>query len=82
MNQITTDHSSHCDLECVLRGLKASKESFFTLLLQDSEIFINDKKTGTVDTFWNPTPDLRQSRLTRCTVPPEEQGDLESERWT
>lgn len=48
---------------------------------QDSEIFINDKKTGTVDTFWNPTPELRQSRLTRCTVPPEEQGELESERW-
>lgn len=50
--------------------------------LQDSEIFINDKKTGTVDTFWNPTPELRQSRLTRCTVPPEEQGEFESERCT
>lgn len=50
-------------------------------LSQDSEIFINDKKTGTVDTFWNPTPELRQSRLTRCTVPPEEQGEFESERW-
>lgn len=50
-------------------------------LSQDSEIFINDKKTGTVDTFWNPTPELRQSRLIRCTVPPEEQGEFESERW-
>nr|XP_029512823.1 oxysterol-binding protein-related protein 8-like [Oncorhynchus nerka] len=49
-------------------------------LLQDSEIFINDKKTGVVDTFWNPTAELRQSRLTRCTVPPEDQGDYESER--
>lgn len=49
-------------------------------LSQDSEIFINDKKTGTVDTFWNPTSELRQSRLTRCTVPPEEQGEFESER--
>uniref|UniRef100_A0A8C6V5B3 Oxysterol-binding protein n=1 Tax=Neogobius melanostomus TaxID=47308 RepID=A0A8C6V5B3_9GOBI len=46
----------------------------------DSEIFINDKKTGTMETFFNPTPDLRQNRLTRCTVPPEEQGEYESER--
>lgn len=48
--------------------------------LQDSEIFINDKKTGVMETFWNPTQDLRQSRLTRCTVTPEEQGEFESER--
>lgn len=50
--------------------------------LQDSEIFINDKKTGTVDTFWNPTPELRQNRLIRFTVPPEEQGEFESERYS
>ncbi|KAG7235976.1 hypothetical protein INR49_001682 [Caranx melampygus] len=54
--------------------IKLGKEVLATLEGHwDSEIFINDKKTGTVDTFWNPTPDLRQSRLTRCTVPPEEQ---------
>uniref|UniRef100_A0A8C4DYX5 Oxysterol-binding protein n=1 Tax=Dicentrarchus labrax TaxID=13489 RepID=A0A8C4DYX5_DICLA len=61
--------------------IKLGKEVLATLEGHwDSEIFINDKKTGTVDTFWNPTPELRQSRLTRCTVPPEEQGELESER--
>ncbi|XP_061618775.1 oxysterol-binding protein-related protein 8 isoform X5 [Phyllopteryx taeniolatus] len=61
--------------------IKLGKEVLATLEGHwDSEIFINDKKTGTVDTFWNPTPDLRQSRLTRCTVPPEEQGEFESER--
>lgn len=48
---------------------------------QDSEIFINDKKTGTMETFWNPTSELRQSRLIRCTVPMEEQSEFESERF-
>uniref|UniRef100_A0A665VM95 Oxysterol-binding protein n=1 Tax=Echeneis naucrates TaxID=173247 RepID=A0A665VM95_ECHNA len=61
--------------------IKLGKEVLATLEGHwDSEIFINDKKTGTMDTFWNPTPELRQSRLTRCTVPPEEQGEYESER--
>uniref|UniRef100_A0A673CVX5 Oxysterol-binding protein n=1 Tax=Sphaeramia orbicularis TaxID=375764 RepID=A0A673CVX5_9TELE len=61
--------------------IKLGKEVLATLEGHwDSEIFINDKKTGTMDTFFNPTPDLRQSRLTRCTVPPEEQGEFESER--
>uniref|UniRef100_A0A8C1GZD8 Oxysterol-binding protein n=1 Tax=Cyprinus carpio TaxID=7962 RepID=A0A8C1GZD8_CYPCA len=46
----------------------------------DSEVFINDKKTGEMETFWNPTPELRQNRLIRCTVPPEEQSEFESER--
>ncbi|XP_049330076.1 oxysterol-binding protein-related protein 8 isoform X3 [Astyanax mexicanus] len=61
--------------------IKLGKEVLATLEGHwDSEIFINDKKTGEMETFWNPTPDLRQSRLTRCTVPPEEQGEFESER--
>ncbi|KAJ8381408.1 hypothetical protein SKAU_G00021860 [Synaphobranchus kaupii] len=61
--------------------IKLGKEVLATLEGHwDSEIFINDKKTGVVDTFWNPTPELRQSRLTRCTVPSEEQGDFESEK--
>ncbi|KAK6314554.1 hypothetical protein J4Q44_G00140830 [Coregonus suidteri] len=61
--------------------IKLGKEVLATLEGHwDSEIFINDKKTGVVDAFWNPTPELRQSRLTRCTVPPEDQGDYESER--
>uniref|UniRef100_A0A3Q0RSI2 Oxysterol-binding protein n=1 Tax=Amphilophus citrinellus TaxID=61819 RepID=A0A3Q0RSI2_AMPCI len=61
--------------------IKLGKEVLATLEGHwDSEVFINDKKTGIIDTFWNPTPELRQSRLTRCTVPLEEQGELESER--
>uniref|UniRef100_A0A1A8G612 Oxysterol-binding protein n=2 Tax=Nothobranchius korthausae TaxID=1143690 RepID=A0A1A8G612_9TELE len=61
--------------------IKLGKEVLATLEGHwDSEIFINDKKTGQVDTFWNPTPELRQDRLIRCTVPPEEQGEFESER--
>lgn len=61
--------------------IKLGKEVLATLEGHwDSEIFINDKKTGEMETFWNPTPELRQSRLTRCTVPPEEQGEFESER--
>uniref|UniRef100_A0A4W5KFN3 OSBL8 n=1 Tax=Hucho hucho TaxID=62062 RepID=A0A4W5KFN3_9TELE len=66
---------------CVWGGSNCVNWVFLCVwLLQDSEIFINDKKTGVVDTFWNPTAELRQSRLTRCTVPPEDQGDYESER--
>ncbi|XP_035376598.1 oxysterol-binding protein-related protein 8 isoform X2 [Electrophorus electricus] len=61
--------------------IKLGKEVLATLEGHwDSEIFINDKKTGVVDTFWNPTPELRQCRLPRCTVPLEEQGEFESER--
>uniref|UniRef100_A0AAQ4R798 Oxysterol-binding protein n=1 Tax=Gasterosteus aculeatus aculeatus TaxID=481459 RepID=A0AAQ4R798_GASAC len=72
--------SSDC-VNQVCGKIKLGKEVLATLEGHwDSEIFINDKKTGTVDTFWNPTTELRQSRLTRCTVPPEEQGELESER--
>ncbi|KAG7320649.1 hypothetical protein KOW79_016502 [Hemibagrus wyckioides] len=61
--------------------IKLGKEVLATLEGHwDSEIFMNDKKSGVCETFWDPTPDLRQSRLTRCTVSPEEQGDFESER--
>ncbi|XP_076862694.1 oxysterol-binding protein-related protein 8 isoform X3 [Brachyhypopomus gauderio] len=61
--------------------IKLGKEVLATLEGHwDSEIFINDKKTGVMDTFWNPTSELRQSRLPRCTVPLEEQSEFESER--
>ncbi|XP_065129395.1 oxysterol-binding protein-related protein 8 isoform X5 [Paramisgurnus dabryanus] len=61
--------------------IKLGKEVLATLEGHwDSEVFINDKKTGEVETFWNPTSELRQSRLIRCTVPSEEQGEFESER--
>ncbi|XP_052440074.1 oxysterol-binding protein-related protein 8 isoform X3 [Carassius gibelio] len=61
--------------------IKLGKEVLATLEGHwDSEVFINDKKTGEIETFWNPTPELRQRRLIRCTVPPEEQSEFESER--
>ncbi|XP_015208360.1 oxysterol-binding protein-related protein 8 isoform X2 [Lepisosteus oculatus] len=61
--------------------IKLGKEVLATLDGHwDSEIFINDKKTGISETFWDPTPELRQNRLIRCTVSPEEQGDWESEK--
>ncbi|KAM9467576.1 oxysterol-binding protein-related protein 8 isoform 2-T2 [Clarias gariepinus] len=61
--------------------IKLGKEVLATLEGHwDSEILINDKKSGVCEMFWNPTPELRQSRLTRCTVAPEEQGDFESEK--
>ncbi|XP_056101278.1 oxysterol-binding protein-related protein 8 isoform X5 [Rhinichthys klamathensis goyatoka] len=61
--------------------IKLGKEVLATLEGHwDSEVFINDKKTGEMETFWNPTPELRQDRLIRGTVPPEEQSEFESER--
>ncbi|XP_062853451.1 oxysterol-binding protein-related protein 8 isoform X2 [Trichomycterus rosablanca] len=61
--------------------IKLGKEVLATLEGHwDSEVMINDKKSGVSEMFWDPTPELRQSRLTRCTVTPEEQGEFESER--
>ncbi|CAB1346231.1 unnamed protein product [Coregonus sp. 'balchen'] len=72
---MTLELAGQITIACEKTGYSAQLE----FKLKDSEVFINDKKTGVVDTFWNPTPELRQSRLTRCTVPPEDQGDYESE---
>ncbi|XP_039617821.1 oxysterol-binding protein-related protein 8 isoform X2 [Polypterus senegalus] len=61
--------------------IKLGKEVLATLEGHwDSEVVIFDKKTGVSETFWNPTPELRQSRLIRSTVIYEEQGDWESEK--
>uniref|UniRef100_A0A8C9VAI2 Oxysterol-binding protein n=1 Tax=Scleropages formosus TaxID=113540 RepID=A0A8C9VAI2_SCLFO len=61
--------------------IKLGKEVLATLEGHwDSEVFITDKKTCVVETFWNPTAELRNSRLMRCTVPLEDQGDFESEK--
>uniref|UniRef100_A0A4W3I4Z5 Oxysterol-binding protein n=1 Tax=Callorhinchus milii TaxID=7868 RepID=A0A4W3I4Z5_CALMI len=46
----------------------------------DTEVIINDKKTNKSELFWNPTIDIRQQRLTRCTVLFEEQENVESEK--
>lgn len=61
--------------------IKLGKEVLATLEGHwDSEVVIHDKKTDVSETFWNPTSDIRQRRLNRCTVQFDEQGDFESER--
>ncbi|XP_053572742.1 oxysterol-binding protein-related protein 8 isoform X2 [Bombina bombina] len=61
--------------------IKLGKEVLATLHGHwDSEILIQDKKTDVTETFWNPTIEMRQCRLIRCTVHREEQGEFESER--
>ncbi|XP_028934337.1 oxysterol-binding protein-related protein 8 isoform X1 [Ornithorhynchus anatinus] len=61
--------------------IKLGKEVLATLEGHwDSEVVINDKKTDVSETFWNPTCDIKQRRLTRYTVKFEEQGDFESEK--
>ncbi|XP_043943915.1 oxysterol-binding protein-related protein 8 [Protopterus annectens] len=61
--------------------LKLGKEVLSTLEGHwDSEVMIEDKKTGIVETFWNPLPEVKQQRLPRYTVLSEELGEFESER--
>ncbi|XP_065415365.1 oxysterol-binding protein-related protein 8 isoform X7 [Chrysemys picta bellii] len=61
--------------------IKLGKEVLATLEGHwDSEIIISDKKTDVSETFWNPTSEIRQRRLTRYTVKFDEQDDFESEK--
>uniref|UniRef100_A0A7N8Y6D0 Oxysterol binding protein-like 5 n=1 Tax=Mastacembelus armatus TaxID=205130 RepID=A0A7N8Y6D0_9TELE len=46
----------------------------------DSEVFIHEKRTGQQETLWNPTRDIRSSRLKRQVVQIDQQGEFESER--
>lgn len=48
--------------------------------LQDSEVFIHEKRSGQQETLWNPSPDIRSSRLKRQVVQIDQQGEFESER--
>lgn len=48
--------------------------------IQDSEVFIHEKRLGQQETLWNPTPDIRSSRLKRQVVQIDQQGEFESER--
>lgn len=47
---------------------------------QDREVFITEEGRGGTELFWNPSGEVRGQRLKRCTVPLEEQTELESER--
>ncbi|XP_074660916.1 oxysterol-binding protein-related protein 8-like isoform X3 [Tubulanus polymorphus] len=46
----------------------------------DAEVFIKDKMTGESQLFWNPSAEVRASRLKRYTVPLETQHEHESQR--
>uniref|UniRef100_A0A8C4DV31 Oxysterol-binding protein n=1 Tax=Dicentrarchus labrax TaxID=13489 RepID=A0A8C4DV31_DICLA len=46
----------------------------------DSEVFIHEKHSGQQETLWNPSPDIRSSRLKRQVVQIDQQGEFESER--
>jgi hypothetical protein len=49
----------------------------------DQEIFIKDKPSGDTTLFWNPTPEVKEKRLRRYTVPLTAQTDFESEKlWS
>ncbi|XP_017274523.1 oxysterol-binding protein-related protein 5 isoform X1 [Kryptolebias marmoratus] len=46
----------------------------------DSEVFIQEKRSGQQETLWNPTLDIRSRRLKRQVVQLDQQGEFESER--
>ncbi|XP_042268586.1 oxysterol-binding protein-related protein 5 isoform X1 [Thunnus albacares] len=46
----------------------------------DGEVFIHEKRSGLQETLWNPSPDIRSSRLKRQVVQLDQQGEFESER--
>lgn len=48
--------------------------------IQDSEVFIYEKRSGQQETLWNPSPDIRSGRLKRQVVQVDLQGEFESER--
>lgn len=48
--------------------------------VQDSEVFMYEKQSGQQETLWNPTSDIRRSRLKRQVVQIDQQGEFESER--
>lgn len=47
---------------------------------QDNEVFIQEKRSGQQESLWNPSSDIRSSRLKRQVVQIEQQGEFESER--
>ncbi|XP_034444188.1 oxysterol-binding protein-related protein 5 isoform X1 [Hippoglossus hippoglossus] len=46
----------------------------------DSEVFIHEKRSGQQESLWNPSADIRNSRLKRQVVQIDQQGEFESER--
>uniref|UniRef100_A0A4W5MRT5 Oxysterol-binding protein n=1 Tax=Hucho hucho TaxID=62062 RepID=A0A4W5MRT5_9TELE len=46
----------------------------------DGEVFLQEKKSGQQEHLWNPTPEVRSTRLKRQVVQLDQQGQFESER--
>uniref|UniRef100_A0A8C5AE55 Oxysterol-binding protein n=1 Tax=Gadus morhua TaxID=8049 RepID=A0A8C5AE55_GADMO len=46
----------------------------------DGEVYIQEKRSGTQELLWNPSPEVRSSRLKRKVVHADHQGEFESER--
>ena len=43
-------------------------------------MWIQEKRSGQQELLWNPSPEVRSSRLKRKVVQPDHQGEFESER--
>lgn len=67
---------------CISGRLKLGKETLATLEgFWDGVIYIKDRRgAGELQVLWHPTATVRKSRLTRYTVPIDQQGQHESER--
>ncbi|XP_025831382.1 oxysterol-binding protein-related protein 8 isoform X2 [Agrilus planipennis] len=66
---------------CVSGRIKLGKETLATIDgYWDGVTQIKDKRSGEEQVLWNPTANVRKSRLKRYTVPLEHQGEMESER--
>ncbi|KAK7891719.1 hypothetical protein WMY93_023682 [Mugilogobius chulae] len=46
----------------------------------DNEVFISEKRSGQQEILWNPSTDIRNSRLKRQVVQLDQQGQFESEK--
>ncbi|XP_073183825.1 oxysterol-binding protein-related protein 8 isoform X5 [Lepidochelys kempii] len=73
---MTLELGGTVNIACEKTGYSATIE----FKLKDSEIIISDKKTDISETFWNPTSEIKQRRLTRYTVKFDEQDGFESEK--
>lgn len=69
---------------CVTGKIKFGEKTLATLDGRwDEQVFIKEKNSETLELFWEVTPQVRNSRLVRCTVPITEQFAMESEKlWS
>ncbi|XP_058806824.1 oxysterol-binding protein-related protein 8 isoform X2 [Phymastichus coffea] len=68
-------------LNMVVGRIKLGKETLANISgYWDGQITITDKRTGQDSVLFNPTPEVRKSRLKKYTVPLEHQSEWESEK--